>query len=297
MDETDVDSYFYKNIFAILQSHHKIVRVSKGSNKKSVAIKAFRFCDSKLQQRFILKEEISISNKNFESLFNSLREFLKALDQANKVSQIPLRKLQYEIEFTKEKDELFSHCYKHNVENLNKFRLSLQFERKTRLASFPPKSLKITLINSFLQKLSTWDTTKSNTSTKIDFMLLTSVTFLRAIKVCSVFTPDCWQNKSIITLIGDVYCSNTQSSGFFACTKRLFNLSAEAIINARKARPCVRCTKFLLKIKRILFSCILVKGFTFLNGVQNQFKFLLEMCIVLANFFSTERNANLLAVL
>ena len=58
--ETDVDSYFYHNILDISQSHHRIVRVSKGSNKKSFAIKVFRFCDSKLQQRFIPKEDVSI---------------------------------------------------------------------------------------------------------------------------------------------------------------------------------------------------------------------------------------------
>ena len=54
-----------------------------------------------------------------------------------------------------------------------------------------------------------------------------------------------------------------QSFGLtFACTKRLFKLSAEAIINARL---CVRCAIFLLKIKQIPFSCRLVKGFTFLQ--------------------------------
>ena len=46
----------------------------------------------------------------------------------------------------------------------------------------------------------------------------------------------------------------------FACTKRLFNLSAEAIITVRNARLCVRCAIFLLKIKHIPFSCRLVQG-------------------------------------
>ena len=63
LDETDVDSYFYHDILDISQSHNRIVRVSKGSNKKSFALKVFHFCDSKLQQRFILKEEVSLSKK------------------------------------------------------------------------------------------------------------------------------------------------------------------------------------------------------------------------------------------
>ena len=120
LDETDVDSYFYHKILHISQSHHRIVRVSKGSNKKSFAFKVFHFCDSKLQQRFILKEEVSISKTEIETLLDSLGEFLKAFDQANKVSQITLPKPKFEIGFKKAKDELFSHCYKDVVEHLNR---------------------------------------------------------------------------------------------------------------------------------------------------------------------------------
>ena len=94
------------------------------------AFKVFHFCDSKLQQRFILKEEVSISEKEIESLVDSFGEFLKAFDQANKVSQIPLPKPNIEIGFTKAKDELFTHCYKDIVEHLNRqFRSSFWFEK------------------------------------------------------------------------------------------------------------------------------------------------------------------------
>ena len=41
LDETDVESYFYYNFFDNSQSQHRIVRVSRGSNKKSFAIKLF----------------------------------------------------------------------------------------------------------------------------------------------------------------------------------------------------------------------------------------------------------------
>ena len=86
LDERDVDSYFFHNILDISQSHNRIVRVSKGSNKKFFAFKFFHFCDSKLKQRFILKKEVSISKNEIESLLDNLGEFLKAFDQANKVS-------------------------------------------------------------------------------------------------------------------------------------------------------------------------------------------------------------------
>ncbi len=130
LHETNVDSYFYHNILDISQSHNRRVRVSKGSNKKSFAFKVFHFCDSKLQQRFILKEEVSISKNEIESLLDSLGEFLKAFDQANKLSQIPLPKPKFEIGFTKAKDELFSHCYKDIAEHLNRQTpISFRFEK------------------------------------------------------------------------------------------------------------------------------------------------------------------------
>ena len=51
VDETDVDSCFYHNNFDISQSQHRIVRVSRGSNKKSFAVKMFQFCELKTQLR------------------------------------------------------------------------------------------------------------------------------------------------------------------------------------------------------------------------------------------------------
>ena len=119
----DVDSYCYHNVLGISQSHKRIVRVSKGSNKNSFAFKVFHFCDSMLQQRFTLNEEVSIFKKEIEALLDSLGKFLKAFDQANKASQIPLPKPKLEIGSTKAKDELFFHCYKDIFEHLNRQRI------------------------------------------------------------------------------------------------------------------------------------------------------------------------------
>ena len=131
LDERNVDRYFYHKIWDIWQSHHRIVRVSKGSNKKSFAFKVFRFGESKLQQRFFLQQEVSISKKEIDTILDSLSEFLKAFDQTNKVSQIPLTKPKYDSGFTKAKDELFSHCYKDISEDLDlQIRLSFRFGKK-----------------------------------------------------------------------------------------------------------------------------------------------------------------------
>ena len=140
LDDTDVDSYFYHNTLDISQSHHRILRVSKGTNRKYIAFNIFHFCDSKLQQRLSLKVEVSFSKNENESLLDSLGDFLKAFDQANKVSQIPLPKPKFEIGFTKAKDELFSHCYKDIVEHLNRqIRLSFRFEKKNKTCVFSIK--------------------------------------------------------------------------------------------------------------------------------------------------------------
>ena len=102
LDETDVDSYFYYNILDISQSHNRIVRVSKGSNKKFFAFKVFHFCDSKLQQRFILKEEVSISNNEIESLLDSLGEFLKALIKPTKYRRFHYPNLNSRLDLPKQ---------------------------------------------------------------------------------------------------------------------------------------------------------------------------------------------------
>ena len=101
LGETDVDSYFYHNIFDISQSQHRKMRVSRGSNKKSFAIKLFQFCDLETQQRYIFQEEVSISKWELTRLVDNLRDFLKTFDYASKSIQIPLPKPKVEIGSTK----------------------------------------------------------------------------------------------------------------------------------------------------------------------------------------------------
>ena len=128
LDETDVDSYFCHNIFDISQSQHRIVRVSRGSNKKSFAIKLLQFCDSKTQQRYTLQEEVNISEKELTCLADNLRDFLKTFDQATKCVQIPLPKPKVEIGSTKSRENLFGHYYNDITEHRNrKVRLSFRF--------------------------------------------------------------------------------------------------------------------------------------------------------------------------
>ena len=213
LDETDVDSYFYHNIFDISQSQHQIVRVSRSSNKKSFAINLFQFCDLKTQQRYNLQEEVNISKRELTCLVDNLHDFLKTFDQASKCIQVPLQKPKVEIGSTKAKDNLFAHYYTTIPISLNiqidKFVYHSYLET-TIFAYFPSKSLNYTAIILFLRKLSTLTIAKFTICTRTDIMLQTSMKYLRAITLCSAFTPDSGYNNSTIILIGDEYCPNTK---------------------------------------------------------------------------------------
>ena len=57
-----------------------------------------------------------------------------------------------------------------------------------------------------------------------------------------------------------MYCPNTKCSGNLACTKRLFNLSAEAITSVRNARVCARWAIFYFEDQADSFFLSFGKG-------------------------------------
>ena len=120
---------FYHYFFNISQSQHRIVRVSRGSKKKSFALKLYQFCDLTTQQRFILQEEVNISKWELSSLVDSLRDFLETFDEPSECLQIPLPEPKIEIGSTKSKDNLFAHYYKDIIEHPNRLiLLSFRFQ-------------------------------------------------------------------------------------------------------------------------------------------------------------------------
>ena len=191
MDQTDVDSYFYHNVLDISQSQHRIVLVSRGSIKKSSAIKLFKFCDSKTQQRCILQEELNISNRELNCLVDSLRDFLKTFDHASKCIQIPLPKPKVEIGSTKSKKISLLINITISLNTLTDEFVYHSDLETTILAYFPSKRLNYTAINLLLQKLSTLSIAKFTISTRTDITLQKSAKCLRANTMCGAFTPDC----------------------------------------------------------------------------------------------------------
>ena len=156
------------------------------------------------------------------------------------------------------------------------------------------------MIKPFLQKLSTWVTAKSNISTRIDFLLLTSVTFLRAITICCTFTPDCGFDKSTITLNGDVYCPNAKCLGKLCLHKKTFQCLGRSDYQCPQCGSVCQVRNFPFEEQINSFFLSLGQGvYIFEKRPKSNQEVigLLEMCIVLQSFVSTERNANLLVVM
>ena len=297
MDETDVDSYFYHNNFDISQSQHRIVRVSRGSSKKTFAINLFQLCDLKTQLRYILEEEVNISKRELICLVHSLGDFLKKFDQGSKCIQIPLPKPKVEIGSTKSKDNLFARFHNVIIEHPNRqIRLSFPFGNN-KSCVFSMKNFEQHGNQFILTEIVNFNHRENHHLYKNQYYdanrceIIESSEQLR----CGAHSPPaCGESNITIQFIGTFFVQIQSVQVNFACTKRLFSLSAKAIINVHNVSLCARCAIFLLNIKQIPFSCRLAKGLTFLKRVQSHFKMLLEMCFVLASIVSTERNAIIL---
>ena len=247
LDETDVNSYFYHNIFDNSQSHHRIVRVSRGSNKKSFAKKLLQFCDLKTQQRYILQEEVNISKKNSIVWWTICAIFSKFLIKLASAYRFPYRspKLRLDLQSQKTISLLITITISLKIQ-IDKFFYHSDLET-TILAYFPSKCLNYTAINSFLQKLSTLTIVKFTISTRTDITLQTSVKYLRAIVMCSAFTTDCGYDRSTIIFIGDVSCPNTKSSGRLCLHKKTFQSLG------RSDYQCPQCTS-VCQVRNIPFE-------------------------------------------
>ena len=65
-DETDVDSYFYHNILDIARIVNRIVRISKGSNRKFLLLNFFSFATWKINKDYFLNRKCQFHWKNLQ---------------------------------------------------------------------------------------------------------------------------------------------------------------------------------------------------------------------------------------
>ena len=149
LDETDVDSCFYHNILDIALIDNRIVRVSECSNKKIFAFKLFQFCHLKNQQRFILKEKVSVSLKELAPILITLRQVLKQYDKTVKFPALyPLPKPKQEIGFILFKDELSGHFFQDIEEHCNRQILFFVLSVTNSVVS-PSKNFKLLVSKTF----------------------------------------------------------------------------------------------------------------------------------------------------
>ena len=151
------------------------MRVSRGSNKKSFAIKLFEICDLKTQQRYILQEELNISKRKLTCLVDNLRDFLETFDQLASAYRFPYRspKLRLDLQSQKTISLLITITISLKVQ-IDKFIYHSDLET-TILAYFLSKRLNYRVTNIFLQKLSTLTIVKFTNSTRTDITVQTSV--------------------------------------------------------------------------------------------------------------------------
>ena len=115
--------------------------------------------------------------------------------------------------------------------------------------------------------------------------------------MCSAFNPDCGYDNSTIILIGDVYCRNAKCSGKLCLYKKTFQYLGRSDYQCPQCESVFQVRKILFENQTNSFFLLFGQGVYILKRAQNQFKMLLEMCIVLASIVSTERNASLLTVM
>ena len=291
LDETGVDSFYCHNIFDISQSQHRIVRVSRGSNKKSFAIKLFQFCDLKTKQRYILQEEVNLSKRKLTCLIDNLRDFLKIFDEDSKCIQIPLSKRNFEIGSTKSKDIPFAHYYNDIIEHPSRhIRLSFRFGNNNSCV-FSIKKFELHGNHFILTEMVNLN------HCEIHHLYKNRYYVANKCEMCSALTPDCGIDNSTIILIGDVSCPNTKCSGRLCLHENTFQSLGRSDYQCPQCASVCQVRNIPFEDQRNSFSCRSVKGFTFLKRTQNQFKMLLQMSLVLASIVPTERKVNLLVVM
>ena len=116
--------------------------------------------------------------------------------------------------------------------------------KRTRLAFFPSKRLNITVINSFLQKLSNWLPAKSNISTTIDFCCLQVWHFWEQLQRAAQSALTLGIGTALLFPLGDVYCPYTKYSGKLCLHKETFQSLGRSVYQCPQGASACRVSDF-----------------------------------------------------
>ena len=165
---------------------------------------------------------MNVFKEELRSLADTWPDFQKRLMKLASVYKLHNRisKLKFNLRSRKTTSLLFTKKISLNI-HIDQFVYRSNLE-KTNLASLPSKKLKHAVINLYLPKLSTLTNAKLITSKRTDITLQKGVTKLTAITMRSTFIPDSRYDKSILKLIGNVFCPNDMYSEKLRVHKKFF---------------------------------------------------------------------------
>ena len=260
--------------------------LAKFPTKSLIYFKLYQFCDIKTKQRDILQEDFNISNRELSSLVDSLRDFPESYWKSGQVFTNFITKTKIEIRSTKSRDNLIASYYNEINERSRRVRLSFRFGKKISCAPFHQK---------------VWTTRHSIYSNK-NCQLKPSLR--EPILRCSQFRK-IWNQLRCVAhsplIVGMTIALIFSFGTRFVWTQNVrVNLPAQKTFQSLSGidNQCPQVV-FVCEGRNIPFedptisSSFLAKWFIFLKRVQNQFKMLLEMSIVMPSIVSTERIARI----
>lgn len=109
LDETDIDSYFFYNFLNVSTVEGRLLRLSRSSNKNSFSFKVFKFDSSKLKQRYLLAQEVTVSKEELSAIFYQLKDFLDQYEKVKKLNYYKLPTPKNPIGYSFGTDDLFCH--------------------------------------------------------------------------------------------------------------------------------------------------------------------------------------------
>ena len=238
------------------------------------------------------------SKIELSSVVDSVCDFLETFEKTSKCLQIPLPKPKAEIGSKKSKHSLFAYYYTDNIEHPNRqYRLSFRFENNNSCVFFI-KRFELHSNRFFLTEIAKPNHREIHHLHRKRYYVAKKMWNKWEQLRCVAHSPlIVGITIALLISLGTSIVWKQSVRVNFACTKRLFYLSAEAIINVRNAHLCVRRANFFLKIKQKRFSCRLDKDLFFLKKDEIQFKMLMDMSLFQASNVSTEGKANLLTVM
>ena len=242
---------------------NRIVRVSKGSNKKVFAFKLIQFCKWKNQQRFILEEEVSVSLKELAAILNTLRQLLKQYKKPVKLPALyPLPKLKQEIGFTLFKDELLPYYFQDIKEHCNRqIRLPFCFERNKE-CSFSIKKFQIVGEQNVLTEIINLRHCEVHSLYKNVTILPETADFFIAILTfeSNILAQVLYQDQSIVKLVEVVICPNKKCSGEKCVYLTSFEEISKSIYERKQCKACSHVLNIPLKHQK---PCVAFFGWTY----------------------------------